>query len=92
MKILLPTPAFLAMTNSQQLLDNVKNYANTISDIVLANEEDDKVKTEFINLYMRSQLGTYIDFSQVDDMLIQAKMNVELDKNNNMGSEDGGDY
>jgi hypothetical protein len=92
MKILLPTPAFLAMTNSQQLLDNVKNYANTISDVALANEEDDKVKQEFVNLYMRSQLGTYIDFSQVDDMIIQARMNVELYKNNTMGAEETDEY
>lgn len=92
MKIVLPTPAFLAMTNSQQLLDNVKNYATTIADIMLATEEDENVKQEFINLYMRSQLGTYIDFSQVDDMITQARLNVELNKNNNMGAEETGDY
>ena len=92
MKILLPTPAFLAMTNSQQLLDNVKNYASTISDIMLATEEDDKVKQEFMNLYMRSQLGTYVDFEQIDDMIVQARMNVELGKNNTMGAEETDEF
>ena len=92
MKIVLPTPAFLALTNSQQLLDNTKNYASTICDIVLATEEDDKVKQEFMNLYLRNQLGTYIDFEQIDDMVVQARMNVEMTKNNSMGTGDTDEY
>ena len=92
MKILLPTPAFLALTNSQQLLDNTRNYANTISDIVLATEEDEKVKQEFINLYMRNQLGTYIDFNQIDEMVTMAKMKAAVEKNNTMGTGDTDDY
>jgi len=92
MKIVLPTPAFLALTNSQQLLDNTKNYASTICEIVLASEEDEKVKQEFMNLYLRNQLGTYIDFEQIDDMVVQAKMNVEMDKNNSMNTGDTDEY
>ena len=92
MKIVLPTPAFLALTNSQQLLDNTRNYANAISDIVLATEEDEKVKQEFINLYMRDQLGTYIDFTQIDEMVTMARMRAAAEKNNTMGTGDTDDY
>ena len=84
MKILLPAPAFLAMSNSQQLIDNVKNYAQAISEIVLKPDEDEAVKQEFLNTYIRNQLGTYIDFNQIDEMINYSRMIVSASKNNNM--------
>ena len=84
MKILLPAPAFLAMSNSQQLIDNVKNYAQAISEIVLKPDEDEAVKQEFLNTYIRNQLGTYIDFNQIDEMINYSRMIVSASKNNTM--------
>ena len=90
MKILLPAPAFMAMSNSQQLIDNIKSYAQSISDIVCA-QEDDEVKNEFLNLFMRNQLGTYVDFTQIDDIITMAKLNVAASKNESMDVETTGD-
>ena len=78
MKILLPAPAYLAMSNSQQLIDNIKNYANAIADIC-CKDVDEPIRNEFVNLYVRNQLGTYIDFTQVDDMIEMAKMNINVE-------------
>lgn len=95
MKIMLPAPAFLAMTNSQQLLENVKNYANSIADITCGGE-DDEVKAEFLNICVRNFLGTYIDFSKIDDMIAQAKheLKSKADKSDETGGgdENGGAY
>ncbi len=77
MQILLPAPAYLAMTNAQQLIDNMKNYANSICEVVCADEEDN-VKQEFLNIYMRNCLGTYVDFSQIDQFIQIAKMNIKV--------------
>ena len=79
-KILLPAPAYLSMSNTQQLIDNIKNYVNSISDIELATEEDEKVKQNFVKQMMRNLLGTYIDFSMIDDMIELAKIKSSVDK------------
>ena len=84
-KILLPAPAFLSMTNSQQLLDNTKNYISAICDVELSNE-DDKVKNEFTKIMLRSILGNYIDYDKVDESIRQAKMKIIVepdDENSN---------
>ena len=73
-KILLPAPAYLSMSNTQQLIDNTKSYVNAIADIKLAGEEDEKVKQNFNELMMQNYLGTYIDFSMVDDLITEAKI------------------
>jgi hypothetical protein len=88
MEVLLPAPAFLAMTNSQQLIDNVKNYANAIADITCA-DKDDTVKTEFINICVRNFLGTYIDFNNIDSMISSAEHNVKVRPPE--GGDEGGD-
>ena len=92
MKILLPAPAFMAMSNSQQLIDNIKQYAQSIADIACYNEEDE-VKNEFLNLYIRNQLGTYVDFSQIDQLINTAKLNIEARKQEEVETTDvgGGD-
>ena len=87
MKILLPAPAFLAMSNSQQLIDNVKNYAQAISEIVFKPDENEEVKQEFLNNFIRNQLGTYIDFSQIDEMITYSRMIVSSRENNTMDVE-----
>lgn len=78
-KILLPAPSFLSMTNGQQLIDNIKNYVSTIADIVCTDVEED-VRNEFINICTRKYLGTYIDFSNIDDLVTEAKMIVQCKK------------
>jgi hypothetical protein len=74
-KILLPAPAFLSMTNTEQLINNTKNYINAITEVELGNESDE-VKTEFTKIMMRSMLGNYIDYDSVDEAVVQAKMRV----------------
>lgn len=79
-KILLPAPAYLSMNNTQQLIDNTRNYVNAIVDIEMPNEDED-VKQNFIKLMMRNQLGTYIDFSMIEDIHTEAKIKSAVVKN-----------
>ena len=73
-EINLPAPAFLTLTNSQQLLDNNKNFITALSDIVLQDKED--LKPEFMNIMIRDYLGSYIDFDKVDKVIEMAKQAV----------------
>lgn len=90
-KILLPAPAYLSMTNTQQLIDNVKNYVNAITDFTLATEEDDKVKQNFVNLAMRNLLGTYIDFTMIDDLVKEARLKTSEEKVDSDITDEGED-
>lgn len=73
-EINLPAPAFLTMTNSQQLLENIKNFATAVAELEISDNEE--LKPEFIRLLARNYLGSYIDFSVVEKLIIQAKHNL----------------
>lgn len=78
MEVRLPAPAFLTMTNSQQLLDNTKNLANAIAEVELTDQED--LKPEFIRLMMRNYLGgSYLDYGMIDGLIEQAKQNFNIE-------------
>ena len=89
-QIVLPAPAYMAMVNGQQLIDNVKNYVAGISDIVCV-DKDDNVKNKFNNIAMRHYLGTYVDFDLIDDMVAQAELELKSENVNDMGSAGGDD-
>ena len=78
-KIQLPPPVYLTMTNNQQLLDNVSQMADKLIEFELTTAEDE-VKSEFKKLYIRNILGTYIDYDFVDHIIEAAKVNVESQK------------
>lgn len=87
-KILLPAPAFLTMTNTEQLITNTKNYIEAIMGVELPNG-DEAVKSEAIKILMRSMLGNYIDYDKVDEAIKQARMRVKVDNN---GDDNNSDY
>lgn len=90
-QILLPAPAYLSMTNMQQLINNVKDRATAIADMTFDNEADEKVKQNFINLLMKNDLGTYIDFSMINNLVDAAKIKVGVDKDDPDIAEGSGD-
>ena len=90
MKLMLPAPAYLSMNNANQLISNVRDYVNSISDFYCSGETDE-VKAAFLKLTMRNQLGTYIDFSMIDDLLEQAKIMTSIEKDDSdLGGGDEG--
>ena len=78
-KVLLPAPAYLSMSNMQQLMNNAKDQASGIADMIVT-DEDEKVKQRFINKMMKNILGTYIDFSSMEELLVQARIEVAVEK------------
>ena len=77
-KIQLPAPAFLTMTNSQQLIENTKNFATSIADMEF-NQEQDKQKAVFIKLFVRNYLGSYIDYDNIDQLIEKANQLSQLE-------------
>lgn len=96
-KVLLPAPAYLTTSNTQQLIESVKNQAQGIADMCFTEEEDD-AKQEFIREYTKKNLGTYIDFDAVDDMIAEVRQRIEYRKlvnsepDDSSAEGDSGDY
>lgn len=95
LRIQLPAPAYLAMTNSKTLVDNIKDYAKSVAEIVVPKQDQNGISTdditnEFVNVCARNFLGSYIDFSQMDDMVKQAIHNIkqESDEDLDAGAQD----
>ena len=79
-EIILPPPTYLTATNNAQLIDNITQMADKIIEAEMSNEEDDAIKNEFKRLYVRENLGTYIDYNSVERLRDLAKVNVESAK------------
>lgn len=75
----LPAPAFLNMTNINQLMNNTREYVQSIIDTDLAMEPDE-VKAKFMKKMMRHHISTHIDTNLVDKLTIESKAEVKEDQ------------
>ena len=89
--IMLPVPAFLAASNNQQLIENVRNYVQAIADFTI-DSTDDELKSEFIKIEMKRILGTYINFENIEDEITEARHAVEHKKIANGSNDSDSDY
>ena len=85
-KVLLPPPKILALTNTTQLIASTRDYVNNIVEIH-AYDLDDEEKAEFTNLMMRHQLSTYLNMQTIDSLKNTAKINVNARKIGNEEQE-----
>lgn len=90
-KILLPAPAFLTLTNFSQLIENTKSYASSIAEIMFNNDQDEE-KQEFIRLLIRKHLGTYLDFDTVDAMMVEAQHLLSYKKSQTVEDDNNDNY
>lgn len=72
-KVTLPPPLFINMTNTNQLIVNTNDYCESIGQIVLADEPDDVVKAIFLKEYKLYNLSSYINMNVVENLLNKAK-------------------
>lgn len=89
-QIILPPPIYSVMANNAQIFDNVTQMADKI---VENNMQDysDEVKSEFKNIYVRNNLGCYIDYDSIERSIQQAIVAVEVKKNPATEEESGMD-
>lgn len=89
MTIQLPAPAFLTMTNSQQLFDNTKQFVTAIVDTELTDNEE--LKPIVMKNLLRNYLGTYIDYDMIDGIVEKSKQELELEAVKKSANDDLGD-
>ena len=87
-KIQLPPPMFLNITNVDQLSNNIVNLAQTITDIEIAENQDDPnnnlARTILNTKIKRDMLKSFVDFNRMDKLLNETMQEVsKLTGNNN---------
>ncbi len=73
-KVTLPPPSFINVTNTNQLIDNTKAFVQSIVEVELADEEDEKIKTIYTRELFKHYLGTHLDVSMHANILERAKI------------------
>lgn len=88
-KVTLPPPLFINITNTNQLVTNTVEYANSIAGIVMAQEQDETIRNIFAREFTLYNLGSYVNMSVVDGLIEKARHQAELLKiqTNDMGEE-----
>ena len=84
--VTLPPPVFINTANTNQMVDNTKQYVQNIAEIDMANEEDDKIKNQYIKDLFYYYIGTHIDISRHEEILRRSMQKVAAEANKEEGS------
>lgn len=85
LKLVLPMPMFLDISNTSQIIQNVNDLCNSITEAFLADEEDDQIKNIFTKKVKMEYLSTYINIDKLNEYLEESK--IESAKNK-IGSDE----
>lgn len=86
-KVTLPAPAFLSMTNMNQLITNTADYINLLAAQEYPNGPEDE-KAEFIRLMFRHMLPTHINVPLIDETKKMAQVNLKARTNGDNQEEE----
>lgn len=90
LKLVLPTPLFLDVSNTSQIIQNVNDLCNNIAEAFLADEEDETIKNKFIKKVKMDYLSTYINIDKMNEYLTNAKIEAVRDKNGSTDQQSDG--
>lgn len=77
-KLSLPAPMFLNITNTNQIITNTKEHAASIVEIDCDADEDDAVKQLYTKKLMYDHLGSYINIDRNKRLLEQARHEIAI--------------
>ena len=75
----LPPPLFINVTNTNQLITNTAEYCDNITNIVMADEQDDILKQKVAKELKIYHLGSYINMGIISDIVNKAKQSSTKD-------------
>lgn len=92
MRVTLPPPTFINITNTNQLVDNTRNFVQSLVDVEMADEKDEKLKATYSRELFKYYLGTHLNTAAHKDILDRAKMLTETNKGeSHADNNDSGD-
>ena len=71
--VTLPPPLFINVTNTNQLIVNTNDYCENITNIVMADEQDDMVKAKFAKELKIHHLGAYLNMDVIRQIMNKAR-------------------
>ena len=87
LKLVLPMPLFLDVSNTSQIIQNVNDLSNSISETFLADEEDETVKAIFTKKVKMEYLSTYINIPKMKEYLLESKIEAVIKSQSNSQEE-----
>lgn len=90
-KVNLPPPTFINVTNTNQLIDNTRNFVQSIVDIEMADEQDDMLKQFYTKQLFNHYIGSHLDISRHAEILNRCKVEIESKKNESHTDTTGSD-
>ena len=89
--VTLPPPTFINITNTNQLVDNTKTFVESIADVELADEDDEKLKSKYKYELFKHYIGTHIDIAKHKKILERCKIDARIDSDESHSDDyDGG--
>ena len=82
----LPPPAFLNITNTNQMITNVNEYSQSVAQVMLDDNVDERVKNAVVREINKYNLGTYLNIPDLEEIVKRAMQ--EAAKNNNNNEEE----
>jgi hypothetical protein len=83
LSVVLPPPMFLNITNTNQMMTNVNEYSQSVAQLILDPDEDEKIKNEVIREINKYNLGSYLNITELEDIAHKAKQHVAASQNEN---------
>lgn len=71
--VTLPPPLFINVTNTNQLIVNTSDYCDNITNIIMADEQDEVVKAKFAKELKIYHLGSYLNMDIIRMLIDKAK-------------------
>ena len=72
--VILPPPMFINMANTNQLVDNIKQFITTTTEYEMNNIEDEKLKNTYMNELFRYYVGTHVELDEHEKIFTRAMM------------------
>lgn len=79
LEVMLPPPMFLNMANTNQLVDNIKQYVTSVSEYETASMEDDE-KNMYMNELFKYYVSTHVELAEHEKIRSRARIATKTNK------------
>ena len=91
LEVTLPAPMFLNMANTNQLVENIKQFIQTTTEFETNNMgEEEELKNVYMQELFKFYVGTHVELEQHEKILKEARLKYEQNKKPSEEEEQGG--
>ena len=90
-KVTLPPPSFINVTNTNQLITNTKEFVQNIVEMKMAGNDDENIKNAYTNKLFEYYIGTHLDTAKHQELYDKTILEVNAEKNESHSDENDND-